>query len=515
MELIEGGILRGKVLREYNAVRKDISRVDVLFGYCYPSTYRAGMTGLASHLFYSILNQREDTSCERYFRYDVPSAVHSVETARKLEDNHIVGFSLTYEEDIINLVQMLTQAGISAESKSRRANDPIVLVGGPAVSANPEPYADIVDVFVIGEGDLVISEIIEIVKNSKSRDESILSLAGLEGVYVPDVSTHVKRLIIQDVDPLFHPTAQVIPFEDEEQKLDSVFGRSLLVEVSRGCGHSCKFCLIGHVCRPRRVRSLQRLIDIIEQGLQETPVRKVSLIASSLGDLDSLDSLSTWIVDQELELSVPSLRADTVTLELLHALHRGGQRTLTIAPETGSARLRRDLGKGLSDDAIFKAAELAAETRYLSIKAYYIVGLPGETVDDVSSIAEMSKAIAEISGLRVVANVNPFIPKAQTRWETKPQPTLSEMRSKFKQIEDELKNVSRVKTEFLDPRNARIQAALSIGDRTLGRVIIEAAKYGGLGGWRRAEKNTGIPFFEIASQENRNKATLPWKFINN
>ena len=502
------------VLREHNAVKKDISKVDVLFGYCYPSTYRAGMTGLATHLFYSILNSRTDTSCERYFRYDVPSPGHSVESGRALSENHIVGFSLTYEEDIINLLQMLKISKIPIMSSERTENDPIILVGGPVSSSNPEPYVDFIDAFVIGEGDYVIHEIVDATRNSSSRSEAIIQLSKLKGVYVPAQNpTHVDRLIVDDLDDAFHPTEQVIPDVESGSKLESVFGKTLLVEVSRGCGHSCKFCLVGHICRPRRVRSLKQLEKIIEMGLVGTPVKKIALIASSLGDLDRLEDLAAWIVNQDLELSVPSLRADSVTLDLLKSLHKGGQRTLTIAPETGSERLRKQMGKGLKESDIYSAVDLAKESGYRAVKTYFIIGLPDETDEDVLAIASMVEKIATKSKLRVTASVNPFIPKAHTRWERMPQPPIEELRRKNKLLEKALRNVARAELETLDPRHARIQAALSIADRTIGKLIRVAADYGGLGGWRRAQKETNISFFSLANEQNRYDKTLPWSFI--
>ncbi|MHA2360603.1 MAG: radical SAM protein, partial [Candidatus Thorarchaeota archaeon] len=330
------------VLREINAIVKDVRRVEVLFGFCYPSTYRAGMTGLATHIFYSILNFRSDTSCERYFRFDTTSPVRSVESGRHIKENQIIGFSLTYEEDIINLVQMLSLGGIPVLSKERSEEDPIVLVGGPAASSNPEPYVDFVDAFVIGEGDLVIHEIVDASRDAGSRKEALDGLAEIRGVYVPSANpTSVERLIMANLDIIHHPTAQVLADVANGNIREPVFGKAFLLEVSRGCGHSCKFCLVGHICRPRRVRSLTKLQEILDLGLKETPVQKVALIASSLGDLDGLEELASWIVDKDLALSVPSLRADSVSDDLLASLIKGGQRTLTVAPETGTYRLRK------------------------------------------------------------------------------------------------------------------------------------------------------------------------------
>ncbi len=501
-------------IREINAIIKDTSRVDILFGYCYPSTYRAGMTGLALHILYSALNRREDTSCERYFRFQTYSPALSVETGRPLRDNHIIGFSLTYEEDILNLIQMLDIGKIPVLASDRSEDDPIVIAGGPVVSANPEPFVDFIDAFVIGEGDLVIHEIVNLVRAAESREAAIGALGEIYGVYIPVTNQEkVGRNIIANLDELEYPVAQIIPDVDAGSKLEPVFGKSLLVEVTRGCGHSCRFCLVGHICQPRRAKSLKRLQEIIESGLELTPVKKVSLIGSSLGDMDRLEDLVSWIVNQGIEVSVPSLRADSITKDLLDCLVKGGQRTLTIAPETGSSDLRNRIGKGLSDAAIERSVEAAETAGYYSLKLYFIVGLPGETRADIDATINMVKDIAKKTSMKIITSINPFVPKAQTRWQLEPQPEINDLRNRIRLIEEGLKNVSRVSLESLDVRGARIQAALSIGGRDLGKVIRVAASYGGYGGWRRAEKETGIPFFSLANDSNRFSSGIPWSKI--
>ncbi|MHA2117564.1 MAG: B12-binding domain-containing radical SAM protein [Candidatus Thorarchaeota archaeon] len=502
-------------LREHNVVVKDLRDVSILVGYCYPSTYRAGMTGLATHLFYALLNTRADVSCERYFRYDVPSAVQSLETSRPLPDNHIVAFSLTWEEDIINLIQMLELGSIAVEAKDRTEESPIVLVGGPVVSSNPEPYVDFVDAFVIGEGDLVIHDIIDAVRDSPSRSNALEGLSEIPGVYVPTAEpSSVVRIIIEDLDSLAYPTSQIIPDVLEGSQLEPVFGKSFLTEVTRGCGHSCKFCLIGYICPPRRTRSLDRLKEIIAQGLEASPVNKVSLIGSSLGDHDGLEDLANWIVKRGVELSAPSLRADSVTVNLLRAFVNGGQRTLTIAPEAGSPELRKVMGKGLDDEDIHRAVKMAKDAGYKAVKLYFIIGLPNESQQDILAIVQMVKQLAQTYGLRTTASVNPFVPKAHTRWEGEPQSTVESLRQKLKLIETGVRNVPKVTVEGVDPRNARIQAALSVGDRSIGKVIQLAAKYGGLGGWRRAEKESGISFFSVANNPRYVDGKVPWAFMS-
>lgn len=501
-------------LKEFNTIVKDSSSVDVLFGYCYPSTYRAGMTGLALHIFYAILNSREDTSCERYFRYDTPSPTLSVDSQRPLKQNHIIGFSLTYEEDIVNLVQMLDSGDIPVLAEKRTEEDPLVIVGGPVITANPEPFVDFVDAFVIGEGDVIIHDIVDVVASGSSRREILERLVELNGVYVPAIPRpKIGRNVILDLDSLDYPVSQIVPDVSEGSRLEPVFGKSFLLEVTRGCGHSCRFCLIGHVCQPRRTRSLDRLKYLIGTGIENTPVSKVSMIGSSLGDLDGLENLVCWTVDQGFGVSVPSLRADSVSEPLLECLVKSGQRTLTIAPETGSPNLRKSIGKGLQDSDIETAVEMAARCGYNALKLYFIIGLPGETDDDINASVEMIVKLAKTSGLRVTANVNPFIPKAQTRWEREPQPPIDELRRRLKLVERGVKKRTKVTIESLDPRNARIQAALSIGDRSLGRVIQSAAIYGGYGGWRRAEKETGISFLSLANDGERLQNELPWSFL--
>ncbi len=500
--------------REINTVTKDVRQVNILFALCYPSTYRAGMSGLAMHLFYSALNARQDTSCERYFRFDTPSPVRSLESGRGLRDNHIVGFSLTYEIDILHLVQMLEMAGIPAFASDRECDDPIVIIGGPAVSANPLPFSRFADAFVIGEGDLVIHDIVDTVGEDKSRNDIIDAIADIEGVYVPHRSEGpVRRLKIDNIDHIFHPTRQIVADVPDGSRHQPIFGRALLVEVTRGCGHACKFCLIGHIPGPRRARSLERLQSIIQRGIAETPVKKLALIGSSLGDMPRLQELIDWIVGAGLQLSVPSLRADTVTQELVSSIAKGGQRTLTIAPETGTEELRRRVGKGIRDDQIERAIDMAESAGMHAVKLYFIVGLPSEQESDVAAIAEMVRSLAERHRIRITVGVNPFVPKAHTRFEREAQPSLEVIRAKIRLVEERLRSVPRVIFEGLDPREARVQAALSMGDESLSEVILLASRYGGLGGWRRAERESGIAFFSVASDTSRREGDLPWSFI--
>ncbi|MHA2067960.1 MAG: B12-binding domain-containing radical SAM protein, partial [Candidatus Thorarchaeota archaeon] len=235
----------------------------------------------------------------------------------------------------------------------------------------------------------------------------------------------------------------------------------------------------------------------------------------SLGDHDGLEDLANWVVEKGVELSAPSLRADSITLNLLKAFVKGGQRTLTIAPEAGSIELRKAMGKGLDDEDIHRAIKMAKDAGYKAVKLYFIIGLPSESQDDIIAIVKMIKDLVQKYRIRTTASVNPFVPKAHTRWEREVQPAVETLRDKLRVIETGLRNVPKVTVEGVDPRNARIQAALSVGDRSIGRVIQLAAKYGGLGGWRRAEKEAGVAFFSLANNARYVDEKLPWSFISN
>jgi radical SAM superfamily enzyme YgiQ (UPF0313 family) len=259
---------------------------------------------------------------------------------------------------------------------------------------------------------------------------------------------------------------------------------------------------------------LDRLEQIIRDGISFTLVRKVSLIGSSLGDMDRLHELAGWLLAQGLKMSISSLRADSVTEDLLRVLVSAGQRTLTVAPETGTERLRQQMGKGLSDQDIENAVCLASSAGFKSIKLYFIIGLPGENDSDVLGIAKMVKRFALQTRMKITASVNPFVPKAGTSFEREVQLSVEELRRRTRAIQRALKGVPRVEVESLDPRIARIQASLSIGHRGIGPVIKAASFYGGLGGWRRAERETGIPFHDIAEDDSGRSGVLPWSFLS-
>ncbi|MEM2142634.1 MAG: radical SAM protein, partial [Candidatus Thorarchaeota archaeon] len=358
-------------------------------------------------------------------------------------------------------------------------------------------------------------EILDAGQDVRDRLGFLEALSDIAGVYVPAKEpTSISRRIVPELDLAFHPTSQIVPIVPDGDVHEPILGKSFLIEVNRGCGHACAFCVVGHICRPRRVRSLKRQLEICEDGLKRTPVGKVAFIGSSVGAVDGLAEIGSMLVHRGVRISVPSLRADSITEELLRTLVEGGQKTLTIAPEVGGQELRYRIRKRISNETFYDVVALASRVGMKFLKAYFIFGLPEESLDDVHEIGRMIARFREIGRMRVTVSLNPFIPKAGTEFERKPQLSLDVLRERMSIVRKSLKHLPGVELEILDPRLARIQAALSVGDRRLGPLIRLAAKYGGLGGWRRAERETGIPFNEIVTGPRRQEDPLPWAFIS-
>lgn len=490
--------------------------MDVKFALAYPSGYQVGMSCLGLHTLYAMLNARPDVACERVFnsKKDPPTSIESRQPLRSFD---IIGFSLQFETDYINVLRMISNAGIPLRSRDRGANHPLIIAGGPCALENPAPLSEFVDLFVVGDAEPVLDNLLDIYLEGNLSPRNLETLSELPGIYVPKFfSEPVKRVWCKNLEEAYRPITQIIPQVWDESPLMPVFGKSLLLEISRGCEWGCRFCLIGYTGRPMRNLSVKTALSTIEEGVERSGVRKVTLIAPSLTGYKDLVDLSWSIVNLGLELSVSSLRVDCISDELLEALAKGGQRTATLAPEAGTERLREVLNKGFSDDDIFYAVEMIQE-KLQNLKMYYILGLPTETQADIEGIVNMANRIGSLGfpsqGVRL--SINPFVPKPHTPFAWEPQLSLDYLRKSTKYINSKLRKNPRINVEGFDPRWGAIEAILSLGNNTIGKTIELSAFYGGgLGAWRRALKETKISIEKLVGTKRNPDAVHPWEVVN-
>jgi len=501
---------------ELNVVRKNWRKVDLRIALCYPNVYRAGMSGLTVRLLYALLNAREDVVCERFFIPTLMEPLKSLESNQPLKKFDVVAFTLQYEEDYPNLMRILLESGIPPRSENRTSGDPLVIAGGPCATANPEPLADYVDLFVIGEAEPVLDQLIDQIKATPNPQKRVDEFVDLEGVYVPRISNPTKRVWVRDLDEALHPLAQQIHLVDEHSPYMTVFGKAFAVETVRGCSRSCRFCLLRHISLPKRERSLRKIEGIIEEGISYTPVRRVSLIGASIFDYPFLEDACEFIVSRGLELVIPSIRPESVTEHLADLLVKGKQRTVTIAPDAASPNTQEIINKKMDEAALIDAAKILLSHGVNRLKLYFLIGLPGENADDVKAIADLSKKIAEIGyGQNAIhLSINPLIPKPHTPFQWERTPSVTYARQSLKLLEKRLKGDNRFVIDSLDPRHTQIQAFLSLGDRKIGKVIELVARYGGgLGAWRRSLKECKVLLESYTCGRNIDES-LPWDKIN-
>jgi radical SAM superfamily enzyme YgiQ (UPF0313 family) len=501
---------------ELNVIKKDWRKADLKIGLCYPNVYRAGMTGLTVRLLYALFNAREDVVCERFFVPTLREPWTSLESNQSLRRFDVAAFTLQYEEDYLNVMRMLMSSGIPPRRDNRTTEHPLVIAGGPCATSNPEPLADYVDLFVIGEAEPILDSLVEELKACKQPHRHIDGFADIPGVYVPEISNPTRRVWVRNLDDALHSVAQQVPLGGHGSPYMTVFGPSLDVEVSRGCGRRCRFCLLRHISLPKRERSLGRVEEIVEEGVKWTPVGKVSLIGASLFNYSRLEDACEFIVSHGHNLSIASISPESVTERLAKLLAKGNQRNVTVAPDAASPRMRDVICKEMDEEKLLDAAHVLLSQGINRLKLYFIVGLPGETVEDVKAIADLAKMVADAGyGLKAVhLSINPLIPKPHTPFQWEKAPPVKYVRESLSLLRKLLRSDRRFIIDSMDPRHTQIQAFLSLGDRKVGRVTELAAGYGGgLGAWRRAMKGTGVrleSYTQGIDLENR----LPWDHIN-
>ncbi len=507
----------GKVY-ETNVVKKDHRKVKLKFAACYPEPYRVGMSCLAIHVLYEMLNSRGDVACERAFFLPSSSAAsYTLESNIPLNKMDVIGFSLQYEIDYVNALRMLLNSGVPLLSKDRSERDPLVIAGGPCATGNPEPLSHFVDIFVVGDAEPILSKLVDLIIETRKPRAHLTEFLDIEGLYIPSLDQDsIRRTWVKDLNSVSHPVRQIIPNVDEESKFSPIFGRTFLTEATRGCGHGCRFCYAGYIGRPYRERNISKLKEIIQQGTKWAGVNKVSLIGSGLSDYSHLVDICDWIVNEAgLGLSIASLRAGAVSTELLRVLAKGGERTLTIAPETGSQVLRNSLNKKITDDDIIQTAENALEAGLRNAKLYFMIGLPGERKEDMEDTINLVKRIGKLGyeSRSIRLSIAPFIPKPHTPFQWFGQASMSDLKAKLGMIRSSLGSQSKVDVESLDLRWAKIQTILSMADRSMGKSLEYVARAGGtLGAWRRAI-GTAQSLASLAESGRSPESELPWDKI--
>lgn len=502
----------------------------------YPNTYHVGMSNLGFQTVYRQLNDFAHVVCERAFlpdtRYRDPGRLLSLESQRPLNDFDIIAFSLSFENDYPHILDILKQAALPLNSSDRGTPHPLVIAGGVACFLNPEPIAPFIDCFLIGEAEVLLAPFIDRIDPGADRNRTLKTLAReVPGVYVPAfyrpvyhqdgtldafetldaVPEKIRRGVLDDTGHIPAHSAIITP--------NTTFGQTCLMEVSRGCPHGCRFCSAGFVYRPPRFIPADTLEKAFEKETQVS--RKIGLVGTAVSDHPELDRLCQNAHQNEIEISFSSLRADSLTPELINALRRSRVKTATIAPDAGSERMRKVINKGISEDDILHAAETLVAGGIPNIKLYFMIGLPTETSEDVASIVTLCKKVKhgflQSSRARkrmgeITVSLNTFVPKPFTPFQWVAMTEILPLKHKIKQLQNGLKRVANVRLHADIPRWAYVQGFLSRGDRRVADILQLVAKK--RGNWASTLKESVVNTDFYNHRRRPLSERLPWDFID-
>ena len=506
----------------------------------YPNTYFVGMSNLGLHIIYEEINLRNDSVCERIFlpekkeleAYDkTKTPLMSVETQRPMHQFDVVAFDVTFEMDYFHIPLMLRHGRVPIMGKDRTEFDPIVIAGGPCATFNPEPFADFIDAFIIGEGEGIVSRVLDIIRDGKmeglDRHAILRQLANISGVYVPSlympiysddgefkgyhIAEGAPKTIKRHFEILTSGGETVVATNYTE------FGAMYIIEVARGCGRHCRFCMAGYCFRVPRVRPLEILKEGVDRA--EKLGKKVGLMGAAISDYPEVDELVTYIRSKDMRYSCASLRADSLTQAVVDGLADSGQKTITIAPETGSERLRRVINKGISEEHLQNAATLSAKSGIQHMRLYIMIGLPTETDEDIEAIvglAERTQAhMAEVGCKgRLTLSINPFIPKPFTPFQWMAMDNQKTVEKKLQYIKKALQKNRRIEVLVESPKEAYIQGVLARGDRRLGAVLAACAADRGSKSFKSEMKAAGLDMDEMNYRERSFDEFLPWSHLD-
>ena len=548
---------------EYGSEIPNPETAELRVCFCFPDTYEIGMSNLGIKILTGCFNNSGYISCERSYmpwpdmreqliKHNMP--LYALESGDALNVFDIIAFTLQYELCYTNVLSMLGLGGIPVLSKDRTDKDPIVVAGGPC-AYNPEPIADFVDVFSIGEGEEALLEFTALVRDCKkqglSREETLFRVSQLEGFYVPTlydveynedgtimsfepnregVPKSVKKRIIENLDEAYFPCKCSVPF------LETVHDRVML-EVFRGCIRGCRFCQAGMIYRPYREKSPEVLNQNAREAIDHSGYSEISLTSLSISDYTHLreliDGLLDWTDKKNVNLSLPSMRIDNFYEELLEKVSSVRKSGLTFAPEAGTQRLRDVINKNITEDEIISACEKAFDGGRNSLKLYFMNGLPTETDEDICGIAQLGQNIVDTyyskkrfgggRGVNVTVSVSCFVPKPFTPFQWEPQDSLEELERKQQLLKSEIKT-KKISYKYHDARVSRIEAVFARGDRKLGRALLEAYnrnmmldgwdEYFSYDKWIDVFESCGIDASFYANRRFGIDEILPWDFID-
>ena len=547
---------------ELNSVIKDANKVDIRYAFCFPDIYEIGMSHLGMKILYGLVNDREDSWCERVFAPDVDMEeqmrkhnvpLFALESGDYIKDFDMIGFTLMYELCYTNVLNMLDLAGIPLFSKDRTELAPIICVGGPC-ACNPEPIADFVDIVFLGDGEESTNAVIDLLKeckkNGASKQEFLLKAKDITGVYVPsfykdtynddgtlkelvpinDAPEKVKKSIVSDMNKCYYPKEFVVPF------ISIVHDRAV-EEIFRGCIRGCRFCQAGFIYRPIREKSVETINAQSKALIESTGYDELSLCSLSTSDHsqvnDMLTSLIDWTVKDKINLSLPSLRVDNFSDELVDKLNKVRKSGLTFAPEAGTQRLRDVINKNVTEQEVIKTCTKAFDNGWTTVKLYFMMGLPTETMEDIEGIANLGMDVIHAfynnpnrqkgTGLQVNISCSSFIPKPFTPFQWEPEDTMESLKAKQKHLLESIPS-KKIKVSYHETPTSLLEGVLARGDRRLSAVLYSAYKKGckfdswdehfKFDAWMEAfEENNLDPYFYTQRRRDFSEV-LPWDHLD-
>ncbi len=546
---------------EYNAVMKDKAQVDLRFAFCFPDTYEIGMSNLGYRILYGVLNEMPGVWCERAFApwTDMEAEMRAaglplcaLESGDPVGEFDVIGFSVGYEMAYTAMLNMLDLAGLPLRSEDRTALTPLVIAGGTAMY-NAEPVADFIDMALIGEGEELLPEVVELCRRAKAegwdKPRLLRAAAQIQGVYVPSLydvdykedgtvraitardgaPEKVVKRVVHHMDRAYYPAKTIVPSTE-------IVHDRVTLEVFRGCIRGCRFCQAGYVYRPVRCRSREQLARYGQEAIADSGYQEMTLSSLSTSDYPELvglcDDLEEMCREKHVNLSLPSLRADNFSMELMGRLQRGRKAGLTFAPEAGTQRLRDAINKNLTEEDLTESLKTAFSGGWSAVKLYFMLGLPTETDEDVLGIAEMAShavhtwrehASNKNRGLRITVSTSWFVPKPFTAFQWEAQISRSEYERRVKLLREAI-TAKAVTYNWHDGDTSFLEAMLARGDRRLGRVLERACRKGAkldawsdcfdLNRWLEAFAECGLDPAFYANRERTREEILPWSMIS-